>query len=693
MRPGPEGLGLRIGIDVGGTFTDLMLVDAAGEVRIGKTPTTPDNQAMGVLAALTAVGVDLAAVDLLVHGTTTTTNAFLERRIARVGLITTKGFRDILELGRRTRPQPYGMIGCFEPLIERPYRLEVDERISAEGEVLRPLDPEEVRARTRELLASGCEAVVIHFLHAYANPAHELLAERVVRELWPNDYVTVGHRILSEYREYERGCTASVNAAVQPVLDRYLKRLTQELAQRGYRHELLVVQGNGGTLPASMVVAEAVKTVMSGPAAGVIAAAWCGRHAGFANLITYDMGGTSTDVALVENGVPAVSSELELAYAMPVHVPMVDVVTLGAGGGSIARVDAGGVLRVGPESAGAVPGPIAYGRGGGEPTITDAQLVLGRLPPDRLTGVERPVPPEAVARILEEKIGRRLGLDGVGAAAAILRVADDRMAGAIRMTSLARGHDPRDFALFAFGGAGPLHASALAKELGIPHVLIPPRPGVTNALGCLVADARHDFVRTLNRPVASLEASDLAAVARAQLRDGEAALARETTPILGREVLIAADMKFEGQTHLIRVELPAEAVLAGSLRRERLLDLFAEAYDRRFAVRLPEIPVTLVNLQTTVIGRRPAIDPTSLLPARGRADLDDARIGTRPVWFAGRFVATPILARERLAPGCSFVGPAIVEQLDATTVVEPGDLARVDAFGNLILTVRSNWER
>ncbi|GBD43657.1 Acetophenone carboxylase gamma subunit [bacterium HR40] len=684
--------GLRVGIDVGGTFTDLMLVDEAGRVRVAKTPTTPDNQAEGVLAALEAAGVDLSAVSLLVHGTTTTTNAFLERRIARVGLITTKGFRDVLELGRRTRPRPYGMTGTFEPLVERPFRLEVDERITAEGEVLRPLDPEEVRGRARALLDMGCEAVVIHFLHAYANPAHELLAERVVRELWPNDYVTVGHRILSEYREYERGCTASVNAAVQPVLDRYLRRLEARLRERGYRHELLVVQGNGGTLPARMVVEEAVKTLMSGPAAGVIAAAWCARQAGFAHVITYDMGGTSTDVALIENGVPAVSSELELAYAMPVHVPMVDVVTLGAGGGSIAHVDAGGVLRVGPRSAGAVPGPIAYGRGGDEPTITDAQLVLGRLPPDRLTGVERPVPPAEVARRLEERIGRPLGLDGVGAAAAILRVADDRMAGAIRTTSLARGYDPRDFVLFAFGGAGPLHASALAKELGIPLVLVPPRPGVTNALGCLVADARHDFVRTLNRPLATLDVQDLAAVARAQLGEGEAALGRETTPILGREVRISAEMKFEGQTHLIRVELPAEEVLSGRLTRTRLLDVFAEAYDRRFAVRLPGIPVWLVNLQTTVIGRRPGLDPHALLPERAASDAEAACIGVRPVWFSGRFLPTPILARERLAPGARFQGPAIVEQLDATTVVEPGDEGQVDAFGNLVLRVRSDWE-
>ena len=372
------------------------------------------------MRAIDASGFPLSQVATLVHGTTTTTNAFLERKIAKVGLITTKGFRDILELGRRTRPNPYGMTGTFEPLIERPFRLEVAERMSAEGEVLVPLDPAEVRAQAEALLAAGVEAVVIHFLHAYANPAHELMAEAAVKEIWPNRYVTVGHKILSEYREYERGCTASVNAAVQPVLDRYVTNLAGRLRDGGYAHELLIVQGNGGTLPAGMVVEDAVKTVMSGPAAGVIAAAWTARHAGIANVITYDMGGTSSDVALILGGVPSVSAELELDYAMPVHVPMVDVNTLGAGGGSIARIDEAGLLRVGPESAGADPGPIAYGRGGQEPTITDANLLLGRLPADRLTAVDHPVSKADIEAIMLERIGRPLGLDATGAAAAIL---------------------------------------------------------------------------------------------------------------------------------------------------------------------------------------------------------------------------------------------------------------------------------
>ncbi|HRY25829.1 MAG TPA: hydantoinase/oxoprolinase family protein [Geminicoccaceae bacterium] len=679
---------IRIGVDVGGTFTDLMAVDDQGAISVVKTPTTVANQADGVLAAITASGYDLASVATLVHGTTTTTNAFLERKVARVGLITTRGFRDVLELGRRTRPNPYGMTGTFEPLIERPYRLEVAERTSAEGEVLVPLDPAEVGERARALMAAGCEAVVIHFLHSYANPAHELAAEAAVRAVWPNRYVTVGHKILSEYREYERGCTASVNAAVQPVLDRYVARLARRLRDGGYAHELLIVQGNGGTLPAGMVVEDAVKTVMSGPAAGVIAAAWTARHAGIADVITYDMGGTSSDVALILGGVPSVSAELELDYAMPVHVPMVDVNTLGAGGGSIARLDEAGLLRVGPESAGADPGPICYGRGGVEPTITDANLLLGRLPADRLLSVDHPVSMADIEAAILARIGQPLGLSAVDAAAAILRIANDRMAGAIRMASVARGHDPRDFALLAFGGAGPLHATALARELGIPRVLVPPRPGVTNALGCLVADARHDFVRTLNRPLAGLDMGELRAVALEQRAEGRAALARETTPIEGETLLVAADMQFRGQTHLIRVALPEAELLDGSLQLEALQERFAEAYFQRFAVRLPEIGAMLVNLVTTLIGHRPALAPEALVAGDARATgLAGARLGERPVWFAGAFRPTPVYDRQKLPLSTTFEGPAIVQQLDATTVIEPGDTVEVDRLGNLLITV------
>ncbi len=377
-----------VGVDVGGTFTDLILFDEERrEVRIAKVPTTVENQAFGVLEALAQVGADLGALGAIVHGTTTTTNALLERKIARVGLITTKGFRDILELGRRTRPLPYGLIGSFEPLIPRELRLEVDERVDADGEVLRPLDREDVERAVKALLSRGVESLVIHFLHAYINPSHEREAAEIARQLWPNDYVTMGSALVSEFREYERGVTASVNAAIQPVLHRYIARLETELRARGYVRDLLIMQGNGGTVSSRIVAEAAVNTVMSGPASGVIAAAYTAVEAGFPNVVTYDMGGTSSDVALIRDGVPLVSSEIELEYAMPIHVPMVDVHTIGAGGGSIARIDEAGLLRVGPESAGATPGPICFGRGGTRPTIADANLVLGRLNHDALLAV------------------------------------------------------------------------------------------------------------------------------------------------------------------------------------------------------------------------------------------------------------------------------------------------------------------
>src|SRR5258708_454119 len=362
------------GIDVGGTFTDLLLTEtsAAGErVMLAKVPTTA-NQAIGVLAAIAATGHAAGDLDLIIHGTTTTTNALLERKLAKVGLITTKGFRDTLELGRRTRPKPYGLFGTFDPLIPRELRLEVSERVSARGEILTPLDEEQVKAAARRLISEGCESVVIHFLHSYANPAHELRAGEVVRALWPNHYVTRGHLLLSEFREYERGPTASVNAAVQPILDRYIDRLQAELEETGFCRDLLVMNGNGGTVSARLVWREAAKTVMSGPASGVMAAAATLAQSGLTNAITYDMGGTSTDVALIHGGVPEVSAELSIDYGLPIHLPMVDVRSVGAGGGSIATGNRACIFQSGPASAGSEPGPICYGRGGTRPTITDA---------------------------------------------------------------------------------------------------------------------------------------------------------------------------------------------------------------------------------------------------------------------------------------------------------------------------------
>jgi len=664
------------GIDVGGTFTDLIALDAAsGEVRLAKVPTTPENQAYGVLAALDEAKLALDGVAMIVHGTTTTTNALLERKLAKTGLITTQGFRDVLELGRRTRPRPYGLTGWFEPLIPRELRLEVPERMDAEGAPVIPLDEAAVREAVRRLLAEGCESLVIHFLHSYINPAHERRALEIARESWPNRYLTAGHTLLSEYREYERGVTAAVNACVQPVLDRYIERLRSELKRRGFAKDLLVMQGNGGTVSSAMVAEAAVNTVMSGPASGVIAAAYSATAAGFPNAITYDMGGTSTDVGLIRDGVPQISSELELEYAMPVHVPMVDMHSIGAGGGSIAVIGEDGMLRVGPKSAGANPGPICYGRGGTEPTITDANLILGRLNPEALLGVKGAADLEKVKRLMLEKIGQPLGLDANQAAAAIVRIANDKMAGAVRMVSLARGHDPRDFVLFAFGGAGPLHAAAMAKELGIPKLLIPARPGITNALGCVVADLRHDFVNTMNKQVQDIDIDKVTSIIEAQIQAGKDLLGREGVAIEGLRLLHTADMQFQGQTHMLSVALPGPKV-----SREQLQQLFEKAYWTRFEVELPEIRAMLVNLHTAVIGLRPRLD-LALLSDRGAASAPR----NRSVWMEGGFRQTPVYQRASLPP--TLEGPAIIEQLDCTTVLEPGNKLTVDKLGNLLIEV------
>jgi len=666
------------GIDVGGTFTDLIAVDAeSGAVRLAKVPTTPENQAYGVLAAIDEAKLPPGEIALIVHGTTTTTNALLERKLAKTGLITTQGFRDVLELGRRTRPRPYGLTGWFEPLIPRELRLEVPERMDAEGLPVIPLDEAAVRVAVRKLIDAGCESLVIHYLHSYINPAHERRTLEIARETWPNRYLTAGHTLLSEYREYERGVTAAVNASVQPVLDRYLERLRAELKKRGFTRDLLVMQGNGGTVSSAIVAEGAANTVMSGPASGVIAAAYSATAAGFPNAITYDMGGTSTDVGLIRDGVPQVSSELELEYAMPVHVPMVDVHTIGAGGGSIAFIGEDGMLRVGPKSAGANPGPICYGRGGTEPTITDANLILGRLNPQALLGVKGGADMDKIRRLMLDKVGKPLGLDANEAAAAIVRIANDKMAGAVRMVSLARGHDPRDFVLFPFGGAGPLHAAAMAKELGIPKLLVPARPGITNALGCVVADLRHDFVNTINKPVQDIDINNVTSIIEEQIRAGKELLEREGIAIEGVRVLNTADMQFQGQTHMLSVNLPGPKVT-----RELLQSLFEKAYWTRFEVELPEIRATLVNVHTAVIGLRPRLDLALL---SDRAAPHAARKLLRPVWFTGGFRDTPVYRREDLPP--EIEGPAVIEQLDCTTVVEPGNRLTSDKLGNLLIDV------
>ena len=514
--------GIVAGIDVGGTFTDLLLFDAAaGTVRLAKIPTTPDNQAFGVLAALDATGVPLAGVDLIVHGTTTTTNAVLERRLARTGLITTAGFRDVLELGRRTRPKAYGMTGRFTPLIPRDLRLEVPERMDARGRVLTPLDEPATRVAVAVCSVSGCESLVIHFLHAYANPTHELpgrrdrrgdLAERLYHH-GPRAPLREPRIRARRYCRRQRRSPAAARAlrrrlAVRADRPRLRPRAPRRHRQRRHGVRRAGRQRGRQDRDVRPSLRRHGRRLHRPPR----------RHRRPHHL----RHGRHLDRRRADpRRRAAVSNEIELEYAMPIHVPMVDVRTVGAGGGSIARVNAAGLLKVGPESAGAEPGPIAYGRGGTRPTISDANLLLGRLNPGRFADLA------TIRRVFAETLGNPLGLTPEAAAAAVIRIADTHMAGAIRMVSLSLGADPRDFTLFAFGGAGPLHAAALARELGIPRLLVPARPGITNALGCVVADLRHDFVRTVSRPLAALDITQVHRILAEQEAEGRALIAAD----------------------------------------------------------------------------------------------------------------------------------------------------------------------
>lgn len=672
----------QIGVDVGGTFTDLLALDPErGTFRVAKVPSTPEDQSVGFIAGLGALEADLAVVAALVHGTTVATNAVLERKGARCGLITTAGFRDVLELGRRTRPNPYGMTGSFEALIPRDLRAEVPERIDAAGRVLTPLDEAVVRREVHRLRERGAEALVIHFIHAYANPAHEQRCGEIAREIWPNQFVTLGSDILREVREFERGSTVALNGYVQPIVSRYLGRLSQNLRRAGLGNELLVMQGNGGMMAAGTAVDLAVHTVMSGPAAGAIAAARIGAQAGHPNLVACDMGGTSFDVSLIAAGEPALSAEKDIAYGMPLRVPLVDIHTIGAGGGSIARITRAGLLQVGPESAGARPGPIAYGRGGTAVTVTDANLLLGRLNPDRLTGVATGAPMKGIAAAIEEQIGAPLGLDPIDAAAAILAVTTNQLAHAIRLVSVEKGHDPRDFALFAFGGAGPLHAVEIARELGIPTVLVPRFPGITSGLGCVLAPVRHDFVQSIGQPLTDTAPARIDGRFADHAVAGRRLLDQDAVPLAAVEIHHEVDLLFRGQSHVFRVPVTAPGFDPGTVLAD-----FLERYKARFDIELPEMTAMLANLRTTVVGRRAPVDLAIFAPASNGAGAPPAG-AVRRVRFNDAWHDTAIFDRDALGSGATIAGPAIVEQPDTTVVIDPGATATVDGLGNLVISV------
>ncbi|GGB43422.1 hydantoinase [Roseibium aquae] len=678
-----------IGVDVGGTFTDVFVLDeATGQAQVAKVPTSRPDQSGGFLDGIRRQVENLADVAAVVHGTTAGTNALLERKGARIGVITTEGLRDVLEMRRRDRPRTWGLRGNFEPVVERNLRLEVPERTLADGTIHTPVDLEAVRAAASTLMDEGCLAVCILFANAYANSSNEALATEAVRAMWPNPHVSCSSEILPEIREFERFSTTALNAYLQPEVSGYLGRLDTALRDGGFGGEFMIVQSNGGVMDTGTACRLPIRTALSGPAAGVIAAGYISKTAGFPDVITGDMGGTSFDVSLIAGGQTVLSPQTSIDFGMVVRTPMIEITTIGAGGGSIAWVDKGGLLNIGPESAGSTPGPVAYGQGNTRPTVTDANVVLGRIDPENPIGgkLDR-LDVDAAKAAIDEHVGKALGLGTYEAAEAILKVANSRMAGAIRLVSIERGFDPKRFAFMPFGGGGALHAGAMLREVGIGRAIVPRYPGVTSALGCVIADMRQDFVQTVNALTAALDPERLAKIMQQHVDDGMALLNAAGTRFEARETVFELDMAYVGQTHTVAVPLPV-AIENGAVAtpsREDIETAFDTAYLAAYGRTLSNGTRRVMNLRTAVIGRRPKFDLSTLAPkTSGRAE--DARQSTRPVHFGDAWHDTAIYDRLALPVGAQIDGPAILVQPDTTVLIEPGLTGAVDMYGNTIIT-------
>ncbi|ONG54435.1 methylhydantoinase [Pseudoroseomonas deserti] len=684
----------RVGVDSGGTFTDVCLFDEEdGRVEVWKVSSTPDDPsrgiAQGVEEGMRRVAPESgdrpgASVAYFGHGTTVATNALIQHRGVRTGLVTTDGFRDLLEIGRQKRPDLYDMQADKPPtLVPRDLRQEVPERVRYTGEIDTPLDEAKMRAAARALKAADVKAIAVSFLYGFIRPEHEKRAVDILREEHPDAFICAGHEIAPEFREYERLSTVVLNAYLGPVMRRYIERLTPRLQGLGMTATPHLTQSNGGVIGFAAAADMPVRTVLSGPSTGVVGAQAIGTLAGFDELITFDMGGTSTDVALLQGGQCKMTSEA-VVHGYPIKAPMLDIHTVGAGGGSIAYVDAGGLLKVGPRSCGADPGPVCYARGNEEPATTDANVVLQTLNPDYLLGgrmaVRQDLAREAIGRLAET-----LGLGVMETAQGILSVVTANMARAIRVISIQRGHDPRDYTLMAFGGAGPLHAARLAKELEMKRVLVPRNPGILCAMGLLLTDLRADFAATKLLPATEDSVTEVADSFASLTARAEDWFAQEHIEAAARRLTRTADMRYAGQNYELAVPLPDGPVTAATMHA--LTSGFADLHRQRYGFVADGEPVQLVTLRLEATGLVRKAELKSY-PDAG-PDANGAVIGQRQVWFpeAGDFVATPIYSRDALLPGNRFAGPAIVEQMDTTTVVPPGMKARVDAYLNLILEV------
>ncbi|TAK33168.1 MAG: hydantoinase/oxoprolinase family protein [Chloroflexota bacterium] len=666
---------MRLGVDIGGTFTDFVFYDGSS-FAIHKLPTTPTDPSRALLQGVRDLEVPQETV--MVHGTTVATNALLERQGARTALLTTAGFADLLEIGRQTRPSLYDLEPRRpEPLVPARWRYEVEERVSSQGMILTPLRADDLLPIACEMAREGIQSVAICFLFSFLHPAHERTARDALlaASVWDGQapFVSLSSEVLPEYREYERLSTVVINAYVSPLLGDYLINLEQSLGRSFW-----VMQSNGGSISSQTARAEGVRTVLSGPAGGVLGAHHVAQGAGFANVITLDMGGTSTDISLCPGYIQTTADST--IGGLPLRIPTISIHTIGAGGGSIAQVDAGGALMVGPQSAGADPGPACYGRGT-QATVTDANLVLGRLQPDYFLGGHMRLDLAAAERAISAVAGR-MGCGALAAAEGIVRVANSSMERAIRVVSVERGFDPRDFALLAFGGAGPLHACDLAAEMRIPTVLIPRRPGVLSALGMIVADVARHYSRTIMRPAAEVADAELDAIFLPLERQAMADLTAEGVPPERIALVRSLDMRYVGESYELTISMATTAPT--ETPRGTVLATIAEfhrVHESRYSHSSPEAPTEVVNLRLDAIGR---VDkPLETLPA-GEQDLSVAHLDKRPVYFGGRHLPTPLYDRDHLAPGARINGPAVLVQEDSTVVVPPRWTAEVDGQGNLI---------
>ena len=691
----------RLGIDIGGTFTDgILLNETTGEIRTAKVPSTPADPSDGFLNVLRRMlddgQVEPDAVRYVVHGTTVATNAIIEGNLAKTAFITTDGFRDLLEIQTGIRPTLYDLqFQKLNPLVPRYLCFGVPERLDFKGDVLVPLDEEAVRSVVQNLRDEGVESIAVCLLHSYINPEHEKRIGEILAAELPSTLCSLSSEVAPEFREYFRASTTVINAAIRPVVSNYLGNIQARVRRAGVTGEMLVMQSNGGVLTFEAAMDRPVFMVESGPAAGVIAASQLGETLGHQNVISFDMGGTTAKAGLIENGSPRVTKDYEVGgtagttehgsrgSGYPIRTPVIDLVEIGAGGGSIAWIDSGGILRVGPRSAGADPGPVCYGQGGTEPTITDANLVLGRISPDYFLGGEMRLDVDAARLAIQERCADPLGMDVDEVALGIVEIANSAMVGALRRVSVQRGYDPREFVLVAFGGAGPVHANRLAAELEMPTVLVPMSPGTTSAMGLLVTDIKHDYSVALIQQADQIDFSVANAQFQRMQSEGQAALSREGVTDEATRFVKQADMRYVGQSYELTIPLPEEELDANAL--DEILTQFHQEHERSYGFKAEDEPVEFVALRLSAVGVIPKPRLREISPD------SDASINTiketRPVYFAetdGR-IDCPIYDRYKLGSDDEITGPAIIEEIDSTTLIHPHYQANIDHFGNLFL--------